>query len=248
MKEAPMNRSRASTGARTSEWFVPSFGSRRFRSLVGLLFLPYTGMVLSYLVIGSALAPRMYWDRLAAICVIYFLALGIAAHAVDAIGSHGVRPWGEVLGRKALWTLAVSCLFVAYAIAAYFMIRYVPLLWPIALAEGFFVFAYNLEWFGGRFHSDAWFAFSWGSLPVFAGYTMQTNRFSLPCFAAAVATAFFSIVEIKASRPYKSLRRRSGALTPDERLLAARYEAILKAVSLGVITLALGLIASRIPV
>ena len=122
---------------RASEWFVPPFGSARFKSLVGLLFLPYTGMVLSFLVIGSTLANRVYWDRLCALAVIYFLALGIGAHALDALGSTGAKPWGEAFGRTRLWLLAISSLAISYAIAIYYMVRYVPLLWSMALAEGF---------------------------------------------------------------------------------------------------------------
>ena len=38
----------AGTTHRGSEWFVPQFGPQRFRLMVGLLFLPYTGMVLSF--------------------------------------------------------------------------------------------------------------------------------------------------------------------------------------------------------
>ena len=77
---------------RSSEWFVPRFGARRFRLAVGLLFLPYTGMVLSYTVIGAMLTAEIYWDRLVATLLIYFLGLGIAAHALDALGSKGVKP------------------------------------------------------------------------------------------------------------------------------------------------------------
>jgi len=218
---------------RGSEWFVPSFGSTRFRSFVGLLFLPYTGMVLSFLVIGSVLAPRIHWDRLCALGMIYFLALGIGAHALDALGSPGAKPWGEVFSRRRLWALAIASLAIAYGLAIYYMVRYVPLLWSMALAEGFFVFAYNLEWFRGRFHSDNWFAFSWGFLPVLAGYIMQTNRVSVAALTIACAMALFSGVEIKASRPYKELKRLTGSRTEDERLLMMRYEAILKAISLG---------------
>ena len=223
---------------RASEWFVPPFGSARFRSFVGLLFLPYTGMVLSFLVIGSALAPRIYWDRLCAIGVVYFLALGIGAHALDALGSTGAKPWGDVFTRHRLWALAISSLAIAYGLAIYYMVRYVPLLWSMALAEGFFVFAYNLEWFRGRFHSDNWFAFSWGFMPVLAGYIMQTNHVSPAALVMACAMALFSGVEIKASRPYKALKRRTGSRTEGELSLMMRYEAILKEISLGVILLA----------
>jgi hypothetical protein len=230
---------------RRSEWFVPSFGSPRFRSFVGLLFLPYTGMVLSFVLLGAVLAPRVYWDRLVALEVVYFLALGIGAHALDGLGSKGVRPWGQALGRGRLWALAISSLTLAYAIAVYYMVRHVPLLWSMAIAEGFFVFAYNLEWFHGRFHSDNWFAFSWGFLPVLAGYIMQTNRLSASALVIGLAMALLSGVEIKASRPYKALKR-AVPQTEGERLLMVRYEAILKAISLGVILLALGMFIRRI--
>ena len=41
---------------RRSEWFVPQFGPLKFRLWIGLLFLPYTGMVLAFTVIGGMLA------------------------------------------------------------------------------------------------------------------------------------------------------------------------------------------------
>ena len=142
------------TTDRTREWFVPNFGPAAFRSAVGLLFLPYTGMVLAYTVLGSVLADTIYWDRVAAIVAIYVLALGIGAHALDALGSKAVRPWGSAFSPRRLRLLAFSSLAAAYALGVPYMVLYAPLLWPIALLEGFFVFAYNLEWFCGRFHTD----------------------------------------------------------------------------------------------
>jgi len=235
----------ADPGSRQAEWFVPGFGPARFRSAVGLLFLPYTGMVLSFSVIGSIFIAPVDWTRVIAICVIYFLGLGIGGHALDALGGKGAGPWGTAFGRRCLWLLAVASLVWAYAIAVYYMIEYVPLLWPVALAEGFFVFAYNLEWFGGRFHTDGWFAFSWGFLPVVAGHIMQRNSLSFSALFLGTSMALLSLVEIRASRPYKELKRRTDALTGEERSMLAAYEAILKAVSLGVISLAGGLLLWR---
>lgn len=231
--------------ARGGEWFVPQWGSLRFRTLIGLLFLPYTGMVLSFAVIGSLLAGQVHYDRLLAIVLIYFFGLGIAAHALDALGGSGPKPWGAVFSRTRLWWMALVSLGAAYGIAGYYMVRFVHLLWSIALLEGFFVFAYNLELFAGRFHTDGWFAFSWGALPVLAGYVMQTNRLSLPALLLAGAMALFSLVEIKVSRPYKELKRRS-VLTAGERDLVRRHETLLKCISLGVILLGLGLLLARI--
>jgi hypothetical protein len=236
---------RNNSADRSSEWFVPKCGPARFRSLAGLLFLPYTGMVLSFSVIGSMLATPLHWDRVIAILLIFFFGLGIGAHALDALGSKEVKPWGAVLTTFQLWLLAITSLIIAYAIAIYYMVRYVPLLWSMAFCEGFFVFSYNLEWFRGRFHTDAWFAFSWGFLPVLSGYIMQTNSISLAALALAVSMAFFSLIEIKASRPYRALKRRSDALQEDENALMLRFEVILKSVSIGVILLGTGLLIWR---
>ncbi len=233
------------SAARTSEWFVPRVGPLRFRTFVGLLFLPYTGMVLSFALIGSLLAASVRYERLVAIVVVYFLGLGIAAHALDALGAKGIKPWGAAYTRRQLWLIAAVALLGAYGIAVYYMTRFVAWLWPLALAEGFFVFAYNLEWFSGRFHTDRWFAFSWGALPVLAGYVMQTNRLSLAALVVAAATALFATLEIKASRPYKELRRSPAALSGEEQALLRRYEQILQCVSLGVILLGCGLLLAR---
>lgn len=230
---------------RTSEWFVPKFGPAKFRSFAGLLFLPYTGMVLSFSVIGSVLATPLHWDRIIAIVIIFFFGLGIGAHALDALGSKEIKPWGAVFTPSQLRLLAITSLIVAYAIAIFYTIRYVPFLWSMALCEGFFVFAYNLEWFHGRFHTDAWFAFSWGALPVLSGYIMQTNSISVAALALAASMAFFSLIEIKASRPYRALKRRSNALDEDEKALMIRFEIILQSVSIGVILLGAGLLVWR---
>jgi hypothetical protein len=213
---------------------------------MGLLFLPYTGMVLSFSVIGAMLAGFVYWDRVVAMVIIYFLGLGIGAHALDALGSKGMKPWGQVLSERGLWVAALSSIAVAYLIAIYYMIFFVPLLWVVALPEGFFVFAYNLEWFGGKFHKDLSFAFSWGFLPVPAGYIMQTNEVTLGVLAIATAMGFFSLVEIKASRPYKVLKSHSDTLTHDEKLLMKSYETILKSISLGVLFLGIGMLMWRV--
>jgi hypothetical protein len=226
---------------RRTEWFVPAFGPERFRVAVGMLFLPYTGMVLSFTVVGSMLAPAIHWDRVGAIVLIYFLALGIGAHALDALGSRGEKPWRRVFAPAQLWALAALALAAAYAIGVWYMVRHTPLLWPIAIAEGFFVLAYNLEWFGGRFHRDSWFALSWGALPVLAGYVLQTNALSAAALLVAAAMGALSLVEIKASRPYKALKRRRAAGAEVERL-----ETILKCLSLGVIALGAGLAAWRL--
>ncbi len=235
---------------RRSEWFVPSWGPLKVRVLIGLLFLPYTGMVLAYTIIGAMLAEQVHWDRVGAIAVIYFFALGIGAHALDAVGSKSLKPWGSVFSDWSLWVLALSSITIAYIVGIYYTMLYAPLLSLIAIAEGFFLFTYNLECFGGRFHTDAWFAVSWGTLPVLAAYILQTNRISLAALIVATSTGLLSLVEIKVSRPYKALKRRLAAMgtenAPEQRELLQRFELILKSLSLGVILLGIGLLAWRV--
>jgi hypothetical protein len=218
--------------------------------LIGLLFLPYTGMVLAYTIVGAMMADTIHWDRVAAIVLIYFFALGIGAHALDALGSTGVKPWGTVFSPNLLWGLALSSILIAYAIGLYYIVQSTPLLSLIAVAEGFFLFAYNLEWFKGTFHTDAWFSVSWGTLPVLAGYVIQTNRVSLAVLVVAIAMGLFSLVEIKASRPYKVLKRWVGPMLPEriqqQKEDLRRFELILQSLSIGVILLGVGLLVWRV--
>jgi len=230
---------------RRAEWFVPPIGPVKFRIFLGLLFLPYTGMVLAYTVIGATLAETIDPQRVVALAIAYFLGLGIAAHALDALGNRGVKPWGAHFSPAQLWGLVIITSLLALAILVYYASRYTPFLWPIGLLEFFFLFAYNREWFKGRFHTDGWFFFSWGVLPVLAGYVMQTNRLSFASLSVALAAGLFALVEITASRPYKILKR-----TPDQEAASlgqsAIYERILKSISLGVIVLALGMLIWRL--
>ena len=232
---------------RRNEWFVPMIGPIKLRIFIGLLFLPYTGMVLAFTIIGATLADVFYPDRAGMLVLVYFLALGIAAHALDALGSRGVKPWSTHFSPIQLRGLVVMTLLPAAAISAYYAIHYAPLLWPIGLLEFFFLFAYNLEWFKGRFHSDGWFIFSWGMLPVLAGYVMQTNHISLAVLVMTLAAGLFSLVEITASRPYKTIQRLPQK-SQSEFIIAATYERILKSISFSVILLGLGMLLWRWPI
>lgn len=214
---------------RLNEWFVPKFGPIKFRIFIGLLFLPYTGMCISFTIIGSLLSPIVLWDRVIAISVIYALALGVSAHAADILGSK-IKPWGDYLNKRQLWMLIISGLTVAYAIGIYYIIFYVPLLCIIAILEGFFVFAYNLELFKGFFHNSFWFATSWGVLPLLAGFIMQTNSIGFLPIIISVIAGLESYIEIRTSRPYKEMRRNGR-----DKYRMKKLETRLKLVSLGTI-------------
>src|SRR5207244_11074724 len=103
-------------GSRINEWFVPKFGPTRFRVFVGLLFLPYTGMCVSFTIIGSMIATEIAWDRVAAIALIYALALGVSAHVADSLGSKQPKPWGSYFTKSQLLVMMLASCAEAYAI------------------------------------------------------------------------------------------------------------------------------------
>jgi len=131
--------------SRINEWYVPKFGPMKFRLFIGLLFLPYTGMCVSFVIMGALLSPITNVERLFVICLIYFISLGIAAHIADNIGSKKIKPWQEVLSKKQSWIILISSLSISYILGFYYIIYYTPLLFIIAVLEGFFLFAYTLK-------------------------------------------------------------------------------------------------------
>jgi len=189
---------------RLSEWFVPKFGSRNFRLSMGILFLPYTGMVISFAIWGS-LSVEFSLDKLVSICLLYFFAIGVSAHCLDALGSKK-KPWGEISHSK-LWLTSIISLIISFSIGLYYAFSGSWLLLPIGIAEVFFLFAYNLELFRGKFHNNLSFVISWGILPVFAGAVIQSNSISVETIVFSVIAGFASYILIITSRKYKDLKQ-----------------------------------------
>ncbi len=213
---------------RTSEWFVPKFGPRNFRISIGILFLPYTSIVTCFSVWGS-LSGAFELERVLAISLVYFLAIGVSAHFLDAVGGK-TKPWGN-LPRRKLAILALIALGVSFSIGIYYAILDSPLLYPIGIIEGFFLFAYNLELFGGKFHNNISTIISWGILPVFAGSAIQTNSISIETLVLSALSASVTYLLITNSRAYKLLKRNN----TDTKLIRKK-EIVLKLITITVIT------------
>src|SRR4051794_7526925 len=132
----------------------PAFYALRpggWRDLLTLLHPPYTAWHLSYVAIGSAVAPTLHGDRLAATLLAFLLAVGVCAHALD---ERSGRPLGTRLSDGVLAGLAGVALAGAVAIGIVGAATVSLGLVPFVVAGAFIVIAYNLELFGGRFHSD----------------------------------------------------------------------------------------------
>src|SRR6185437_6542862 len=89
---------------------------------------------------------------------------------------------------------------------------------PLVLAGGLLVPAYNLELFGGRLHNDIWFALAWGAFPAFTGYFANALTVRPAGLLVAAACCLLSVAQRRLSTPARALRRRTVALTGEQRL------------------------------
>jgi hypothetical protein len=205
--------------------------------------------------LGAAAAPVIHANRLGAALAAFFLAVGIAAHALDEL--HG-RPLQTRLSRHTLIALAAVSLAGAVAIGVVGTLTISAWLAPLVVAGAFLVIAYNLELFGGRVHDDLWFALAWGGFPAFTGYFVNSLQVRPGGLLVAVACTLLSVAQRRLSTPVRELRRRTGEVQGTQRLtsgetrpidaetIAAPLEGALRALWLALVILAIGAVAARI--
>ena len=229
----------------------PAFYARRGGVLADcwtLLHPPYTLWHLSYAVLGAALVPHVAWTPLLLTVLAFFLAVGIAAHALDELAGH---PLGTAFGDRALVVVATGSLLLAVAIGAYGAFWYAGINWALVLAVpvgGALVVAYNLELAGGRLHNDLTFALGWGGFPVVVGYVAQSpgpDGSAVAMVSATGAAVAFTWAQRRLSTPARELRRRTLGLdgtvhrsdgtveAVDRNTLLAPLEGALRAMSWG---------------
>jgi hypothetical protein len=226
------------------------------------MHLPYTSMVLSYVLIGAFISPTIHLYRVILTLVAYFLGLGLSAHALNELrASH----WADALGKKELTVLFVVPLVGAVAIGFYAMFDLYALsdsmvpslaLLGFIILETFFLFAYNTDAFGGIFHSDLAFAFSWAALPTLISYYANALTITIGAVLVALAMAATAGIEINLSRWCKDFRRRKPlaemrfADGSQEAIgtvqLLARPERALKLIVAAVDLIAIGLVVYRL--
>jgi hypothetical protein len=241
-----------------SELERPAFYALRpggWRDLLTLLHPPYTAWHLSYVAIGAATAPRLDAGRLVWTLAAFLLAVGVAAHALDEL--HG-RPLATHLSARTLVILATVSLAGAAAIGVAGARSISPWLLAFVAIGVLVVLAYNLELAGGRLHSGAVFALAWGAFPALAAYFAQAGALSVQAILAAAACTALSVAQRRLSTPVRELRRRTLALQGEQRLadgrtialdagrIAAPMEGALRACSVGMVLLAVGLVAARL--
>lgn len=236
----------------------PAFYAARaggWRDWWTVLHPPYTAWHLSYVVIGACLAPRVDATRLVATVLAFFLAVGVAAHALDEL--HG-RPLRTGIPRGALVAATAIGLAGACALGAAGVVRVGIVLVPFIVAGPLLVVAYNAELFGGVVHTDAGFALAWGAFPVLTAYVAQTSGLAVAPVVVAGGAFALSYAQRSLSTPARTLRRRvdqvSGSIiltdgsnrAIDAGFLLAPLERALRALSWGVVSVAAGLALARL--
>jgi hypothetical protein len=242
----------AQAGARPAYYAASPGGWRDWWTL---LHPPYTAWHLSYVVIGAALAPRVSLTALLATLTAFFLAVGLAAHALDELNG---RPLQTRIPAPTLVAVTVAGLAGAVAFGVAGVARVGWALLPFMIVGPALVVAYNAELFGGIIHTDLGFAAAWGAFPVLTAYTAQTGRIAVAPVLAALAALAISAAQRRLSTPARTLRRRSvrvegtvtladGEVTAiDQRAMLAPLEGALRAMSWGLVLLAASLAFARL--
>jgi hypothetical protein len=180
-----------------------------WRDYVTLLHPPYTLWHLSYVAVGAGLASPFSWTRAGAALLAFALAMGVGAHALDEL--HG-RPLQTRIATRTLWALAVVSVAAAACVGVYACVAWTWWLAPFVVAGTFIVVAYNLELFGGAFHSTLWFALAWGALPALSGYVVEAETLRVEAVVAAAYAALLSYAQRLLSTPARLARRQEGTV------------------------------------
>jgi hypothetical protein len=245
---------RASRGRLESETGIrPAFYAARpggWRDWWTLLHPPYTAWHLSYVVIGACLAEHVSASRLIGTLLASFLAVGLAAHALDEL--HG-RPLGTRIPTAVLVAVTVVGLSGAVALGIVGVARVGWVLVPFMVLGPLLVLAYNLELFGGFVHTDPGFALAWGSFPVLVAYVAQTGRLAASPLLAAAGAFALSVAQRRLSTPARFMRRRvsdvegrvslrsGGAVPIDQHTILEPLEGALRGMTWAVMLLAAAL-------
>jgi hypothetical protein len=193
-----------SSGSRPAFYALAPGG---WRDYVTLLHPPYTLWHLSYVAIGAGLAPHIRWGILGWTVLAFLLALGVGAHALDELAG---RPLGTRIPGRLLVSLAVVSIAAACAIGIVVAARTTWWLVAFVCAGAFLVVAYNLELCGGAFHTDLWFAASWGAFPLLTAYFACAERLDVEAVVGAGFAVATSLAQRTLSTQVRSARRRGG--------------------------------------
>ena len=172
-----------------------------WRDYVTLLHPPYTLWHLSYVAVGAAVAPHFHLDRMVWGIAAFFLAMGVAAHALDEL--HG-RPLRTQIPSRMLVAIAVFALAGAVAIGIWAAAAWGWGLLAFVGVGAVLVPAYNLEL---ALHNDWGFALCWGVFPALTGFFVEAQTIRIEAVGAAEYAFALSLAQRALSTPVREARR-----------------------------------------
>jgi len=122
------------------------------------------------------------------------------------------RPLGTKIPPVVLVSLAAVSLAGALALGVVAGILESPWMFAFVAFGGFIVVFYNLGLWHNRFHTDIWFAFSWGAFPVLTSYWVNASRLDVAAVLLAVGCFFLTLVQRTLSTPVRTIRRKALAV------------------------------------
>jgi cellulose synthase/poly-beta-1,6-N-acetylglucosamine synthase-like glycosyltransferase len=219
-----------------------------------MLHLPYTAMVLAFVVVGAAIAPRFSALLLGGTLLAYFLGLGIGAHFLDQVpgmGSRYVTHWSP----RELWGVGVVALGAAVAVGVAGAVWFAgPWLLGLVAVQAVCAAGYPLaSLFRGALHRDSVFALSWGSLPFLTSFYAQGRSVDLDALILGAGFGAVALLEIRLSRRSRRLRAAAGTgadlRAPESPPAARAYrgaDVALEVLSFGTILVSLGVLLGRL--
>jgi hypothetical protein len=214
-------------------WYALERGG--LRDYVTLLHPPYTVWHLSYVAVGAAIAPHFHLDRMVWALAAFFLAMGVAAHALDELQGRPLRtriPSSVLVGLAAITLVAACAIGIGAAHAwGWWLLVFVAI---GALA----VPAYNLEL---ALHTDWGFALLWGALPALTGYFVEAQTLRIEALAIAAYAFLLSLAQRTLSTPVRRARREHATTVGVETL-----ERTLRLLTWASVALAVALVAARL--
>ncbi len=217
-------------------WYA--LGQGGWRDWVTILHPPYTVWHLSYVAVGAGLAPHFELKRLLWAVLAFFLAMGVAAHALDELNG---RPLKTRISSAALAVTAFVALGGAIAVGIGAASAWGWWLLAFVAVGAVLVPAYNLELGGGVLHNDWGFALAWGAFPALTGWFVEAQTLRLEAFLAAAYATAFSLAQRALSTPARQARRTHGTVEG-----TATIERTLRALTGAATLLGFAVVAARL--
>lgn len=197
---------------------------------------------------GAAVAPTVSFPLLGWTLVVFFLGLGVCAHALDEFNG---RPLRTRFSDRTLWAIAAVAIAVGAVVVIAGTLNYSTSIIVWAAVGLFLAIGYPVErpkWL----HTDLGFAIAWGAYPVLASFWVQSLRLNVAAVLVAGFAFVLSLVQRSLSTPARLLRRTAhrarvtiGEEDWEEARLLGTWEQPLRLLTVAVPLLAVGLLLWR---